>query len=90
MLRFDVFTAVTVKNAIFLDVTLCGSCNNLCFGRKKRLHHEGDVGRSSLLLFTLVVESLRSTEISVLKRATQPNSSEGGIFLSHRHENLRP
>jgi hypothetical protein len=25
--RFEVFTAVTMKNAVFWDVTLCGSCN---------------------------------------------------------------
>jgi hypothetical protein len=31
-LRFEVFTAVTTKNDIFWDVTLCGSCKNLCFG----------------------------------------------------------
>jgi hypothetical protein len=30
--RFEVFTAVTVKNAVFLDVTLCGSYNNRRFG----------------------------------------------------------
>jgi hypothetical protein len=24
--RFDVFTAVTMKNGVFWDVTLCGSC----------------------------------------------------------------
>jgi hypothetical protein len=26
--RFEVFTAVTVKNAVFWDVTPCGSCKN--------------------------------------------------------------
>jgi hypothetical protein len=26
--RFEVFTAVTVKNVVFWDVTLCVSCNN--------------------------------------------------------------
>jgi hypothetical protein len=29
---FEVFTAVTMKNAVFLDVTPCGSCKNGCFG----------------------------------------------------------
>jgi hypothetical protein len=33
--RFEAFTAVTMKNAIFWDVTPCGSCKNFfaaCFG----------------------------------------------------------
>jgi hypothetical protein len=30
--RFEVFMAVTMKNAIFLDVTPCGSCKNPHFG----------------------------------------------------------
>jgi hypothetical protein len=28
VVRFEVFTAVTMKNAIFWDVTPCGSCKN--------------------------------------------------------------
>jgi hypothetical protein len=31
-LRSEVFTAVTMKNGIFWDVTLCGSCKNWHFG----------------------------------------------------------
>jgi hypothetical protein len=30
--RFEVFTAVTMKNGVFLDVTPCGSCKNRRFG----------------------------------------------------------
>jgi hypothetical protein len=40
--RFEVFTAVTVKNAVFWDVTLYGSCKNWHFGGTWRLHHQGD------------------------------------------------
>jgi hypothetical protein len=29
-LRFEVFTAVTMKNAVFWDVRPCGSCKNRC------------------------------------------------------------
>jgi hypothetical protein len=29
---FEVFTAVTMKNGVFLDVTPCGSCKNRRFG----------------------------------------------------------
>jgi hypothetical protein len=31
-IRFEVFTAVTMKNGVFWDVTLCGSCKNRSFG----------------------------------------------------------
>jgi hypothetical protein len=30
--RLEVFTAVTVKNGVFWDVTPCGSCKNRRFG----------------------------------------------------------
>jgi hypothetical protein len=30
--RFEVFTAVTVKNVVFLDLTPCGSFKNRRFG----------------------------------------------------------
>jgi hypothetical protein len=30
--RFEVFAAVNMKNAVFWDVTLCGSCKNRRFG----------------------------------------------------------
>jgi hypothetical protein len=30
--RFEVFTAVTLQNAVFWDVTPCGSCKNRRFG----------------------------------------------------------
>jgi hypothetical protein len=30
--RFEIFTAVTIKNGVFWDVTPCGSCKNGHFG----------------------------------------------------------
>jgi hypothetical protein len=30
--RFEVFTALTMKKAVFLDVVPCGSCKNRRFG----------------------------------------------------------
>jgi hypothetical protein len=32
LVRFEVFTAVTMKNYVFWDVTPCGSCKNRRFG----------------------------------------------------------
>jgi hypothetical protein len=43
--RFVVFTAVTMMNAVFWDVTPCGSCMNPRFGGTWRLHHQGDKNR---------------------------------------------
>jgi hypothetical protein len=39
--RFEVFTAVTIKNAIFWDVAPCTSCVNQRFGGTYRLHLQG-------------------------------------------------
>jgi hypothetical protein len=38
--RFEVFTAVTMKNGGFWDVTPCGSCNDRRFGGTYRIHHQ--------------------------------------------------
>jgi hypothetical protein len=38
---FEVFTAMTMKNAVFWDVAPCRSCVNRCFGGTCRLHLQG-------------------------------------------------
>jgi hypothetical protein len=43
--RFEVFTAVTMKNGVFWDVTPYGSCKNRRFGVTYRLIHQGDKNR---------------------------------------------
>jgi hypothetical protein len=43
---------------------------------------------SSLIFFILMMEAIRSSETSVLKRATQPHTQEDDILHSHRHGNL--
>jgi hypothetical protein len=42
---------------------------------------------SSLILVTLMMKALHSSEMSVLTRATQRNISDDGVLHSHRHEN---
>jgi hypothetical protein len=41
LVRFEVFTAVTMKNAVFWDVAPCISCVNQCFRGTYRLHLHG-------------------------------------------------
>jgi hypothetical protein len=43
--RFEVFTAVTMKNAVFWDVTKCEFCRNRRIEGAYRLHHQGDKNR---------------------------------------------
>jgi hypothetical protein len=40
--RFEVFTAMTMKIAVFWDVSRYSSCKNRCFRGTNRLHHQGD------------------------------------------------
>jgi hypothetical protein len=44
---------------------------------------------SSPILVPVLMEALRSSEMSVLTRATRRNIPEVGIFQSHRDENLK-
>jgi hypothetical protein len=45
LVRFEVFMAVTMKNAVFWDVRPCGSCKDRRFGGTYRHHHQGDKNR---------------------------------------------
>jgi hypothetical protein len=38
--RFEVFTAVTMDNAVFWDIKPCDSCQNRRFEGTYRLHHQ--------------------------------------------------
>jgi hypothetical protein len=64
--RFEVFTAVTMKNAVFWNVTLYDPCKNRRFGGTSLLHHQGDKNQRTL----------------ARARATQRNIPEDGILQS--------
>jgi hypothetical protein len=60
--RFEVFTAVIMKNCVFWDVTPCGSCKNrrLVFLRSvRRLLVTASVVPSSPILVILMKEALK-------------------------------
>jgi hypothetical protein len=53
--RFEVFTAVTMKNGVFWDVTLCGSCKNRRYRGTWRIHHQGErIGELGITLAVFV------------------------------------
>jgi hypothetical protein len=59
---------VAMKNAVFWDVTSCGSRKNLCFGRQ--LLVTANVVPIALIRFALMMEAILSSETSVVRSHT--------------------
>jgi hypothetical protein len=94
-----------LKNAVFWDVPQGCSCKKRRFGELgtlavtsnrrtlflrslRRLLVTAKVPSSAIIL-TLKMKALRSSETSVLKRATWRNIPEEDILHSYRRENLK-
>jgi hypothetical protein len=71
---FEVFTAVTMKNGVFWDVT------PVALVRTDILEELSASFVSSPILVTLMKEALSSSETSVLTRATWRNIPEDAIL----------
>jgi hypothetical protein len=71
--RFEVFRAVSMKNAVFWDVTPCASC-------MRNLLVTDNVVLNSLIISTLTMETIPFSQTSVLTRATQRHISDDGIL----------
>jgi hypothetical protein len=84
IVRFEVFTAVALKNAIFWDVMPYGSCRNRHFGVFLHSVHQllvtANIVPSSLIFVILMMEALCSSKTFSLTRAMQHNIPEDGIL----------
>jgi hypothetical protein len=65
--RFEISTAVTMKNDVFWDVTPCGSCKKNFARSVRRLLATANVVPSSPIFHTLMMKNISFSEPSVLK-----------------------
>jgi hypothetical protein len=97
--RFEAFAAVTMKNAsswmlrgvalVKTDVSEESSTSIIFLRSMRRLLVTANVVSSTSILVTLMKELIRSSETSVLSRATRRHIKENSILHSHCRENIK-
>jgi hypothetical protein len=89
---------VIMTNVDFCDVTPCNSRKSRRFGGMYLLHHQGgkslrsvlqllvtaNIVPSSLVLFNMLMEAIRSSETPILTRATRRHIPDDGILQNYR------
>jgi hypothetical protein len=96
--RFEVFTAVTMKNGVFWVVTPWDSCKNRCFGGTWRLLHQGDKNRElgptqaatsnrSVRRLLVAASVVPSSPIFVTLMKEAPGSSETSVLTRATRRN---
>jgi hypothetical protein len=82
-------TDVSVESiGSIIRVTRIGELRTLAVTSNRRTLLTANVS-SSLILVTLMMEAIRSSETSVLTRATRRNIPKVGILHSHLRKNLK-
>jgi hypothetical protein len=81
--RSQVFTAVTMKNAVFWDVGPCRSCVNRRFGGTSVDTRSTHAGSSLTDFSTLKMEATRSAQTTVHTISTRRQIPEDGILSSY-------
>jgi hypothetical protein len=77
--RFEVFTAMTMKNAVYWDVAPCSSCVNRRFRGTYPLRLQGrKIRERGTSVSRWLQEAIRSSETSVHTRTTQRHIPENG------------
>jgi hypothetical protein len=87
--RFEVFTAATMKNTDLRNVTLCGTCKNQRFDWTRSFSHQGEKnqpGRKTLAVTTNCSTLRKNTNCS--KKSHTVPQPRIRILDSHRRENL--
>jgi hypothetical protein len=87
VVTFEVFTTVTMKNAVFWDMAVVRTdvSEESIASIVLRLLVTAEVPSSSILV-TRIIEELLYPETSVLTRTTRRNIPEYGILHSYRRE----